>query len=89
MFLIERGKVRREKAGLIVDELGKDHVSGMLHLFTQDPCFATLIVRWTIVPIVLAHADVTSTVRVLRAVRRGNRGLVTLRKEVSQPSRRR
>jgi hypothetical protein len=45
MFLIESGKVKRVKGGIPVDELGQDDVSGMLHLFTQDPCFATLVVR--------------------------------------------
>jgi CRP-like cAMP-binding protein len=46
MFVIESGKVKRVKGDIQVDELGEDDVSGMLHLFTQDPCFATLIVRF-------------------------------------------
>jgi len=42
MFVVESGKVRRTKGGLLVDVLGPGEYTGLLHLLTQDPCFATL-----------------------------------------------
>jgi D-lactate dehydrogenase len=42
MILLEKGRIKRVCDGITVDHLGPGKVSGMLHLFQKDPCFATL-----------------------------------------------
>ncbi|KAL6054573.1 D-lactate dehydrogenase fermentative [Balamuthia mandrillaris] len=43
MFVIETGKVQRKKMDVgVVDELGRGHISGMLHLLSKGGAFATL-----------------------------------------------